>query len=85
MTTAELLQALADATISRAPKEPTDVFTGSEIRQATGWCSARFTREMGVLKRDGRLEFVKVQREAVDGRRAAVTAYRILRATKKRG
>ena len=68
MTTAELLQALSDATIPRAPKEPTDVFTGGDIRQATGWCSVRFTREMVALKRQGRLEVVRVQREALDGR-----------------
>jgi hypothetical protein len=86
ITTTELLEALdaARATLPRPADRPAGVYTGTEIREATGWCAARFTREMRALAQAGKIEVSKVPLVALDGRVMQVAGYRILAASPKR-
>lgn len=83
MKTEELIAELE--AVLAASESPDGYMTLKEI--ASEWydtvlpnsSQVRRTREaLGVLKTQGRLDFVQVQREALDGRLSRVAAYRVL-------
>ncbi|HET8771057.1 MAG TPA: hypothetical protein VFM71_08735 [Gemmatimonadaceae bacterium] len=77
ITTAEILEALSRAG-GPTDAEAADAHTSAEIRAAMGWSPSTFSLEMKRLKAAGKLEVVKVRREALDGRLARVVGYRLL-------
>lgn len=74
ITTSELLEALRTAT--GAHVNPDDVYTASEISEASSASLGVVRAQLSRLKQSNLLECVKVQREFLDGRRALVPGYR---------
>lgn len=72
----ELLDALREATESEQGDD--GALTLREIMAATGMSERRAKEHMSRLKAAGRIEPVKVRREALDGRNALVPAYRVI-------
>lgn len=77
ITESELLDELRAATRT-LPSNPEGAFTFSELREAMGISILALTRKLRALKAAGKMECVRVVREALDGRAAQVPAYRLI-------
>ena len=77
ITTAELLDALANATIANEEMPP-NTYSGPEIRAAMHVGYDRFARTMKALLASGEVRIVKVRKPALDGRMSMVSAYQFL-------
>ena len=81
LTEGELLQALQAALqeAQQAEAEGADgALTARELTDVLGWYSGRVHRWLRTLKDQGKLEVIKVHREAVDGSSRVSPAYRLL-------
>jgi len=73
MTFEEALEQLREAY-----KEPDDAYTTEELADSLGVCNRTVQNRLKLLKKNGRLEVVKVKRESLGGYDTTVRAYRIL-------
>jgi hypothetical protein len=76
ITESEILDALRAASAQIA--NPDDAFSVLELSRAVGWSRPRVQEHLLELKRTGRIELVRVTREALNGRIIPVTAYRFV-------
>lgn len=76
VTEVELLKALQDA-LEQAGNEHADgAMTVSELADELGWYRNKVLRFLKSLKAQGKLEVIKVHREALDGSQRVSPAYR---------
>lgn len=80
----ELIDALRAAT-GNGESGPADAFTLKEIKAATGWGDRRVLAHLYLLKAQGMLQIVTVNRERLDGRVGGVPGYRFLKKPRKAG
>jgi len=83
ITTAELLDALANATPA-SEEMPPNTYSGPEIRAAMRVGYDRFSRTMKHLLSTGEVRVVKVRKPALDGRMSMVSAYQFVAPTKRK-
>lgn len=74
VTQNELLEALRKALERDGPD---DAYTTTELSRALGWGVRKVRNALRPLIREGTVEPVRVQREALDDRTATVSAYRL--------
>ena len=74
VTEAQLFQALQDALVL---KDGEDGTTTAELVEATGMTVSKILKALGRLKKDGKLEHVRVMRETIDGRTHPRPGYRL--------
>ena len=75
MTVAEILEAIR---VAHDRPEPENAYTGPEIRDAMGWGSVRFAKEMAKMKAAGQVTLAQVRRTASDGRTMRINGYRLV-------
>lgn len=80
LTEQDLIEAVLEAQAARA-EGAEGALTMRELIKQTGWGERRVQLRLDELKCGGRLDVVRVNREALDGRMVRVPAYR-LRGTK---
>jgi IS4 transposase len=83
ITTAELLDALANATPA-SEEMPPNTYSGPEIRAAMGVGYDRFQMTMKRLLASGEVRIVQVRKSAMDGRLARVRAYQFVAPPKRK-
>lgn len=81
-TTNDILEAISAAVTVSA--DPDGAATKNEIVAASGLSEGMVTQRLMGLKREGRLEVVRVKREAIDGNMRSAPAYRVLPVARKK-
>lgn len=80
ITEGEIISAIRE-TFRRSPDaKATGAATVNELHRSTGWARSKVCNALLALKAAGRLEMVRVPREALDGRVSMVPAYRVKKA-----
>lgn len=73
----ELLRALQEASTHNEEEGA----TVRELMECTGWPLKRVRERLRAIKKEGRLEYVRVYRENIMGSMSSVPAYRLKNAT----
>jgi hypothetical protein len=84
ITTAELLDALANADIPSEEGVPPNTYSGPEIRAAMRVGYDRFQLVMKRMLASGEVRIVQVRKPAMDGRLARVRAYQFVAPPKRK-
>ena len=77
ITEAEIIDAIREAA-TQLPARPEGAHSLKELCRATGVAREAMLDHLARLKATGRLEVVRIVQEGIDGRRAKVSAYRVL-------